>query len=60
MTTFPSEFEGKSVEELMEARQGLLLQLLNFSRFVSDTVENINAVDRMIAYHQYADPEDSV
>jgi hypothetical protein len=60
MTTFPSEFEGKSVEELMEARQTLLLQLLNFSRFVSDTVENINAVDRMIAYHQYADSEDSV
>ena len=60
MTTFPSEFEGKSIEELMEARQGFLLQLLNFSRFVSDTVENINAVDRMIAYHQYADTKDSV
>ena len=60
MTTFPSEFEGKSVEELMEARQTLLLQLLNFSRFVSDTVEIINAVDRMIAFHQYADSENSV
>lgn len=60
MTTFPSEFEGKSIEELMEARQAFLFQLLNFSRFVSDTVENINVVDRMIAFHTYADTEDSV